>query len=92
MVEKREKGELNGVVTVGGSPLPHSPRPFQTHRFPSTSSLALRDAPSPERERQRGAVVGYEGVRGGGTGGREDGDGVGGSVQRVDGENERVVN
>jgi len=89
--EKREKGELNGVVTVGGSPLPHSPRPFQTHRFPSTRSLTLRGAPAPDSERRRGAVVWSDGVRGGGFGGREDGDGVGGSVQRVDRKNERVV-
>jgi len=82
---------LNGVVAADGSPFPHWPLPFQTHRLPSTRSLALRGVPAPARERRRGAVVGSEGLRGGGIGGREDGDGAGGSVQRVDGENERVI-
>jgi len=82
---------LNGVITVRGSPFPHSSLPFQTHRFPSSRSLARRGVPAPERKRRRGAVVGSEGLRRGGIGGGEDGDGAGGSVQRVDGENERVI-
>ena len=92
VVEKRES-KLNGGVAVAGFRFYPPPFPFQAHRLPSSHSLTLRRRVPAAEITLRRAVVGSASMRGGGVGvgGREDGDGAGGSLQRVDGENERAV-